>query len=141
MLSLDTNLLFYALNPDSKWHEVAEGFLVESLSEGEVVISDLVLVELYNLLRNRVVMSKPLGPKAAVEMVGQFFEYSTVIRAESAPVMDEVWERAGSRGFARRKIYDVRLGLTLRHHGVREFATANVKDFKGLGFERVWNPL
>ena len=27
------------------------------------------------------------------------------------------------------------------NHGVTEFATANVKDFQGFGFTRVWNPL
>jgi hypothetical protein len=31
--------------------------------------------------------------------------------------------------------------LTLRRQGVTDFATANVKDFKGFGFRRVWNPL
>jgi hypothetical protein len=25
--------------------------------------------------------------------------------------------------------------------GVTEFATVNTKDFKGVGFRRVWNPL
>jgi len=25
--------------------------------------------------------------------------------------------------------------------GVTEFATVNTKDFEGLGFRRVWNPL
>jgi predicted nucleic acid-binding protein len=34
-----------------------------------------------------------------------------------------------------------RLALTLRHHGVTEFATANPRDFQGFGFTRVWNPL
>lgn len=43
--------------------------------------------------------------------------------------------------FARRRIIDARLALTLHHHGVREFATANVNDIKGFGFTRVWNPL
>jgi len=38
-------------------------------------------------------------------------------------------------------IHDTRSALTLLAHGVREFATANVKDFGGLGFKRVWNPL
>jgi len=47
---------------------------------------------------------------------------------------------AGEAGFARRHIIDLRLALTLQHHGVTELATANVKDFEGLGFERVWNP-
>ena len=36
---------------------------------------------------------------------------------------------------------DARLALTLRHHGVTEFATANLKDFEGFGFAKVWNPL
>ncbi len=55
--------------------------------------------------------------------------------------MAEVWERAAVRDFAIRRIIDVRLALTLRYHGVVEFATNNAKDFEGLGFHRVWNPL
>jgi uncharacterized protein len=55
--------------------------------------------------------------------------------------MEAVWKRAAEPEFARRRIFDVRLALTLRHHGVREFATANEKDFLDAGFERVWNPL
>lgn len=46
-----------------------------------------------------------------------------------------------AKEFAFRKIVDIRLGLTLKSHGVTHFATANVKDFQGLGFEKVWNPL
>jgi len=48
---------------------------------------------------------------------------------------------AAAPGFARRRVFDARLGLTLLHHGVTEFATANVKDFAGLGFQRVFSPL
>jgi predicted nucleic acid-binding protein len=31
--------------------------------------------------------------------------------------------------------------LTLRHHGVDEFATRNINDFKDFGFSRVWDPI
>jgi len=55
--------------------------------------------------------------------------------------MDQVWKRASAKGFARRRIIDTRLALSLRHHGVTEFATVNESDFKKLGFRRVWNPL
>lgn len=54
--------------------------------------------------------------------------------------MDRTWERSARTG-AFRRIFAVRLALTLRHHGVREFGTANIKDFRDFGFERVWNPL
>ena len=43
--------------------------------------------------------------------------------------------------FAFRRIIDVRLAATLRHFEVTQFATTNVKDFRGLGFSKVWNPL
>lgn len=49
------------------------------------------------------------------------------------------WAETTRRGF--RNIIDARIAFTLRHHGVTHFATANVKDFQGLGFEKVWNPL
>ena len=38
-------------------------------------------------------------------------------------------------------MFDARLALTLRHHGVTEFATRNEAHFTHFGFTRVWNPL
>ncbi len=141
MTSFDSNILFYSLNPQSKWHHAARATLELSLNEDRVVLTDYVLTELYNLLRNATVMSKPLSAKAAVEIVTSYLKHPNVTRAENGPVMDEVWKAAAQPKFPRRRIFDVRLALTLRHHGVTHFATANVKDFQGLGFEKVWNPL
>jgi hypothetical protein len=55
--------------------------------------------------------------------------------------MNQVWKLASAKDFAFRRIIDARLALTLRHHGVTEFATSNVKDFEAFGFAKVWNPL
>lgn len=141
MISFDTNILLYSLNPQSSWHQKATEFLSQSFAEDRIVITDYVLVELYNLLRNPAILKKPLSPKAAAQIVEQYLQFPTVIRAENAPVMDEVWKWASRPNFGRRRIFDVRLGLTLQHHGVTRFATANIKDFQGLGFKKVWNPL
>ena len=54
---------------------------------------------------------------------------------------DELWGLAAETSFARRRIYDARLALSLRRQGVTELATANVKDFQDFGFARVWNPV
>lgn len=59
---------------------------------------------------------------------------------DAAPVMEGVWSLAAAPGFAQRRVVDARLGLTLRHHRVTVFYTRNVKDFEGLGFERLVNP-
>jgi hypothetical protein len=54
---------------------------------------------------------------------------------------EALWKSAAQTNFARRRIYDARLAMTLRQLGVTEFATANVKDFQGYGFQRIWNPI
>ncbi len=47
---------------------------------------------------------------------------------------------AGDVGKPGRPDFDIRLALTLHHHGVTEFATGNTGDFENLGFSRVWDP-
>jgi uncharacterized protein len=143
MISIDTNVLLHSLNPDSAGHELAVRFLQENLgvSSVRVALTDYVLVELYVLLRNPAVMAKALSAKAARDLVTAYWDVPNVQRIENANVMDEVWKLAGSEDFARLQIFDARLALTLRQAGVTHFATANVKDFRGMGFTKVWNPL
>ena len=65
MISLDTNILFPAVVAENAEHVAAAEF-VESLTEREdVAISEFILLELYGLLRNPVVLSKPLAAAAA----------------------------------------------------------------------------
>lgn len=143
MIGLDTGILLYSLNPASQWHERAVEFLRENFSNpsARIVITDYVLVELYIHLRNPTVMAKPLSARAARDLVLSYWKIPNVLRIENANVMDQVWALAGTRDFARRRIFDARLALTLRHCGVTHLATSNLKDFQGLGFEKVWNPL
>ena len=117
MISIDSNLLLYSLNPDSIWHEAAVSFLRQNLGvpSVQIAITDYVLVELYVLLRNPAVMTKALTAKAARDLVTAYWDVPNVSRIENANVMDEVWRLAGSRDFARRRVFDARLALTLRH--------------------------
>jgi len=143
ILGIDTNLLLYSLNPASVWHEGAERFLKQHFggASNRIVMADYVLTELYVLLRNPAVMARPLSAKGARDLVVSYWKIPNVMRLENAPVMDEVWAMAGNKDFPRRQVFDARLGMTLRHGGVTHFATTNGKDFKGLGFEKLWNPL
>jgi hypothetical protein len=60
---------------------------------------------------------------------------------ESRPLHDALWQLAGREDFAFRRLYDARSALTMTTQGVTAFATANVKDYEGFGFRKVWNPL
>lgn len=141
MISVDTNILLYAFNSACPEFDVARSFVAALGDRDDIVLCELVLVELYLLLRNRAVVQRPLTAEAAVRVCSALRDNPRWMLAEHAPVMDDVWRRASTANFARRRIIDARLALTLRHHGVTEFATRNVRDFQSFGFERVWSPV
>ncbi len=141
MLSVDTNIILYAINSGCNEFPSARAFMDELAERDDVVICELVLVELYMLLRNRAVVGRPLGAQAAVDVCVALRRNPRWMIAESGPVMEDVWKLAAAPSFARRRIVDARLALTLRHHGVTELATHNHRDFQGFGFDRVWSPI
>lgn len=145
MLSVDTNILLPAVETRNAAHAVSARFLNELHGRDDVVLSELVLLELYVLLRNPAVLVKPLSAAAATDVVQAFRHHPRwqVIGfpERSREFHDVFWPRLAEKGFARRRAYDWRMALTLLQQGVDEFATVNTKDFEGFGFTRVWNPL
>lgn len=141
MMSFDTNLAVHAANAASPLHRSAYDFLVSLASRRDVAVCELMLVELYLKLRNQRIFASPMSAAEATAVCRAYRSNAAGMLIDSAPIMTEVWEFAARRYFAFRRIIDVRLACTLIHHGVREFATTNVKDFQALGFDRVWNPL
>ncbi len=141
MISFDTNLVVYSANANAPEQVAAAAFINSLGPRQDVVVCELMLVEAYLKLRNVHILPQPMNAASARDFCEALRSNAQWRLVESAPVMTEVWRAAGGRDFAFRRIIDARLALTLRHHGVTEFATSNVKDFQGFGFDRVWNPL
>lgn len=140
MIGLDTNILLFARLPGNPFYAKARGFLESIADNPDVVVAELILVEYCLALRNPALVDPPLSSSAAVQECDFFRRHPKWQLVENAEVMEEVWPLAAARNFARRHIFDIRLAKTLLACGVDEFATANIADFKGLGFARVWNP-
>ncbi len=141
MMSFDTNIAVHAANSASPLHDRARDFLQSLATRKDIAICELVLVELYLKLRNEKIFSRPLTASQAAAVCQTYRKNQAWTLIESAPVMENVWGLVAQDTIAFRRIIDLRLAHTLRHHGVTEFATANEKDFDGQGFLRVWNPL
>lgn len=141
MIAFDTNILFPSLEPSHPSHQRAREFL-QQIKDKEAGLCELVLMETYALIRNAAVCARPMDGPAAVALVRRL-RSNPRWRLLDYPggLMEDVWEAAGQPGFARRRIFDARLAITLLNHGVTDFATANVKDFAGFGFVKIWNPL
>jgi uncharacterized protein len=146
MISFDTNLLLYSLNKDCVEHKAARAFFASlPAAPGTVAICELVLVELYVLLRNPAVLKNPLAAADVTSIIQTFRQHPSWALidypGDTANVMEDVWRFAAQPNISRRIVFDARLALTLLHHGVTEFATRNDKHFTVFGFSRVWNPL
>jgi predicted nucleic acid-binding protein len=145
MIAVDTNILLPAVEQRHPNGAHARAFLNAHRDSDDIAISEFVLVELYGLLRNPSVVARPLSAVEAARVCGAFRRHPRWLLLgfppDSVALHDALWSRVRERPFARRRIYDLRLGLSLLLHGVTDLATVNVKDFEGLGFHRVWNPL
>lgn len=140
MISFDSNVVLYALNEDCAENTTARSLLMELSRRDDVAVCELMLVEVYQLLRNPAVMGHALAVEEAVSVIQGFRRNPRWALLDSAPVMDRVWRFAAQPGVARRRLFDARLAYTLIHHGVTEFITRNTRDFEQFGFERVSNP-
>ena len=145
MLSLDTNLLFEACESSTRRHARAVAFLREQAHNHNLALCELVLAELYVLLRNPALSRSPLGAPEAAAVI-QSFRSNPAWRLIDYPgtgsgLADDLWQRVARPQTPYRTLFDARLALTLRHHGVTELATRNTKDFQDYGFTRAWDPL
>lgn len=142
IFSADTNLFLHAANPDSPDHAASRDFFATQASgQNRFLLCGLVLVEIYMQLRNSAVFKKPKTAKEAADFCEILRSNPTWEYGDYEPdVAPPLWKWAAETTAGFRQIIDARLALTLRHHGVTHFASANEKHFAGFGFERVWNP-
>jgi predicted nucleic acid-binding protein len=145
VISIDANLLLFSYCEDSPHHTGAKRFIEELSGSEDVALSEFVLTEVYLHLRNPAVLVRPLQPSDAVAVIQAYRTHPRWrvlgFPPHSRDIHAELWSHASNAGFARRRIYDLRTALCLQAFGVTEFATANVKDFRDVGFSKVWNPL
>ena len=143
IVSADTNLFLHAANPDSPHHAAAGRFFAGEAAGGQrFLLCGLVVVEIYMQLRNPAVFKKPKSAREAAAFCQTLRSNPIWEHADYEPdVAPPLWKWAAETGGGFRQIIDARLALTLRHHGVTHFATANEKHFEGFSFQKVWNPL
>ncbi|MCD6398194.1 MAG: PIN domain-containing protein [Spirochaetaceae bacterium] len=143
MKSLDTNILLYSINTDCSEHAICRQLVDKALSEKDSwIVADQVWFELYRLLRNSVVLQKPLTASQAAKTIDWYREKSGWLKCAWEPdMMKDLKSQWEKQLFGSRKSFDAVLAVTLKGHGVREFYTRNNKDFDDFGFFTVTNPL
>jgi len=105
-------------------------------------VADQVYFELYRLLRNPVVLERPLAAADAWDRIDLFRNRSGWMHcAYETSFMDDVADHLRSNGFGARRTFDLILAVTLKRHSVTTLYTRNTDDFRTLGWFKVIDPL
>ena len=141
--SLDTNILLYAINADCPEHSIWADLVETAVDQGDQwIIADQVWFELYRLLRNPAVLSKPLGAGEAADTISWYRSATGWQHCAWEPgMMPKLASRWTLDSFPVRRSFDLILAITLKEHGVDVLHTRNTKDFEGLNYFMVKNPL
>jgi uncharacterized protein len=132
VISFDTNVLLYALNSACIEHTTARALLDANAQRHDVILSELVLAELYVLLRQPAVIANPLDSIAAADICQQFRRHPRWAVSAAIHGSDSLWSR--------RALFDWRLAYTLNGLGVQQFYTRNARDFASLALFEVHDP-
>ena len=142
---LDTNVLIYADQKKSRFHQVAKA-LRDRAQHGEllVCISPQVLAEFFSTVTRSDGrgLTQPITPQEAADEVRKYLESEHIHKIYPTPgtwpILLSLIEKHPVTGH---DIHDVHLAATMLSNGVSKIYTYNVKDFVPIPDIEVLNPL
>lgn len=142
MTCLDSNILIYAFHKGSSLHEKAKNFLYACLADEGFAVSELSLVEFFQVLTDKRKIEKPLSSEACQQIVQSLYAHPKVnVLSLNSEIIQKALMTSANYGVVRYEIYDHILAITCQHYGIKNFATRNIKDFKKYDFLEVITPL
>lgn len=144
MFAIDTNILVYAHNKDSKFNEKATVFLEKVMNDRDeegnlpVCIPTQALMEFINVI-TRQNLKSPLSLKEAINTVQDYLDFDIQIISQHETQIKTFIELLSSVS-TRKKMFDVALAATLKDNDIEGLYTLNVNDFIDFKFLEVANP-
>jgi hypothetical protein len=145
MFALDTNILIYAHNEESSFHQKAVAFVKKAIAERDengrhvVGLAAQVCAEFINVI-TRQTIEKPLSLADAILVIEKYIKAGTpIIHAQSNQI--HTFLELAKSSTTRKKTFDLFLAATLKDNGIERLYTVNVDDFKDFAFLQAVNPL
>lgn len=127
-LFVDTNVLIFATNPASPWHQIALDNLQEARQSGvELVISPQIIRE-YLVAATRTVPGQNL-PLATILGNVQTFQSEFRLVADNTLVSTQLVKLIAEVSVAGKQIHDANIVATMQVFGIHHLLTHNVSDF------------
>lgn len=142
--AIDANILVYAYDDLSPFHEQAKKFLIEKVNtkiNGKPSIcicyqtcTEFIYSSTYAKLQN------PLTLDQAQFIINELIKHKVEIIYQKPTQLKTFFEIFNQRP-SRKRLYDISLIATLKDNGIDGIYTVNTKDFQDYSFLTVVNPL
>jgi predicted nucleic acid-binding protein len=140
--AIDTNILVYAHNKRSPFHEKAKTFVNFMLAEQndiKICIPVQVFTEFLRIVTWQKLES-PLSLPIAISLIQDYIDAGVCLLGQRETQLQhflDLMQQVNTRN----KIFDVALAVTLKDNDIQGIYTANVDDFIEFEFLEVINPL
>ncbi len=140
-ICIDSNILIYAFNAQSQFNARAEAILEELIQSDGFAITDISLIEFYQIITNDKVLSDPISPDKSYEIIKDILLNKKIeVLETNIDILKLTFESAANHNVRRYEIYDHLIATLCKHNNIKKFITANDKDFKKYDFFDVINP-
>lgn len=138
-LLLDTNILVYAHNQDSPFHNQALS-LVNKVVKGEVkgILAQQNLLEFYSIITDQRRVTKPLSGVKAQELVADYLKLPFDVIVPDKETISILAELCRKNKIKNGQVFDAYLVATMLSHQIKNIVTTNIKDFLVYTEIKVW---
>ena len=140
-ICIDSNILIYAFNVRSQFNAKAEAVLEDLIRADGFAITDISLIEFYQIITNDKVVSDPISPDKSYEIIKNILLNKKIeVLETNIDILEVTFESAANHNVRKYEIYDHLIANLCKHNNIKKFITANDKDFKKYDFFDVINP-
>ena len=140
-ICIDSNILIYAFNAQSQFNAKAEAILEELMRADGFAIADISLIEFYQIITNDKVLSDPISPADSYGIIKDILLNKKIeVLETNIDILKLTFESAANHNVRKYEIYDHLIANLCKHNNIKQFITANDKDFKKYDFFDVINP-
>src|SRR5688572_27139156 len=120
LILLDTNILVYAADSLSAYHQQAKSFRDRGRNGGlSVCIAPQNLFEFYAVITDRKRVSQPLSPQEAASEIASYYRHPNITKLGQGDIMETVLALVAQHQIERQQIFDLILVATMMANGVR----------------------
>jgi toxin-antitoxin system PIN domain toxin len=140
--SIDANILLYASDESSPWHQPAKAFLEQCATDPDILcLTWPVLMAYQRIATHPAIFASPLAPELAWGNVQKLLALPrTRVVAENEEFAEDYRLATAKMTVSGNLVPDAHVATILREHGVRRIYTADT-DFRKFDFLKVLNPL